>query len=458
MVDCRKCIELGQKPKPAKYTNPPRCRKHKQYTQETVCRVCGETFLKRPRRTGSLCSTCWSNRGTAVSPAPVAESSTDQIVDRIVDTGREVSVVNGYLINDVETLKKRIKFDPLKEKIYDTQIKAYQGYMRRLDGKNTQVQMFSISIKIRPNNEQIVLADLKKEMIDEIRKASVLIKTPKIKYAYKSQHLGELGTFELHLGKFVDFMSTGADYNLDIAEKVFTWAFEELLSRCAHEYHLDRILFPIGNDFIHFDNLSRETTHGTAMNESVGTYYGVKKKARQLIDWAIMRSLEVAPIDVIVVPGNHDAHAMYTLGEVLEAKYENIKHVTIDNRPFPRKYYSWGKNMIGLTHGRDEKLRELPIIMPVECEEHSPGTWSGSTFREVHVGHFHHRQKIESLRDYKGIGIRLLPTLSAVDLWHIGKGHIGSIRSGEAYIWHKMNGLSDTKFATLSRDSSLWTK
>jgi len=452
MSECQRCVELGKKPpRDAHYFNPDRCKKHRRYIHQVQCVVCHESFLKRGDRVGMICPSCRSNKVAETSPKPVREQETDKVVDRMVSTGREVTVINGVLINDVESLLKKIGFDPDSEVVYDKQIKSYQGFMRRIDKKVVKVQMFSIGVKIRPNNEKQILDGLKKDVLREIKRVSPIIKTPRVKYDTQAPHLLEVGTFELHLGKYANFLSTGADYNLDKAEQIFTWAFEELLMRSANEYKLSRILFPVGNDFIHFDNIKRTTTAGTEMNDAVGTYYEVKTRARRLIDWAITRALEVAPIDIVIVPGNHDTHAVYTLGEVLEAKYEGHKFVTVDNKPHPRRYYDYGVNLIGFTHGRDEKLADLPVIMPVECEEHKPGSWSHSIFREMHVGHYHHRRKTESLRDYKGIGVRLLPSLAALDLWHVTKGFIGSLRSAEGYIWHHDLGLTDTKFATLKR-------
>ena len=261
MSECSKCVELGKtSPKEAKYSNPDRCEKHFKYKQKVECVICHETFYKRTDRVGLICLSCRSNEITTTSPKVIREGETDKVVDRMIKQGREVTVINGLLINDVESLLKKIGFDPDIEVVYDKQIKSYQGFMRRVDKKVVKVQMFSIGVKIRPNNEKQILDSLKKDVLKEIKRVSPIIKTPRLKYDTRAPHLLEVGTFELHLGKYANFLSTGADYNLDKAEQVFTWAFEELLMRSANEYKLSRILFPVGNDFIHFDNIKRTTT------------------------------------------------------------------------------------------------------------------------------------------------------------------------------------------------------
>jgi hypothetical protein len=51
------------------------------------------------------------------------------------------------------------------------------------------------------------------------------------------------------------------------------------------------------------------------------------------------------------VPGNHDELTSFHLGEILAARYDGDKHVTVDNSARLRKYYDFGTNLFGFTHG-----------------------------------------------------------------------------------------------------------
>ena len=56
-----------------------------------------------------------------------------------------------------------------------------------------------------------------------------------------------------------------------------------------------------------------------------------------------------APVDVIVVQGNHDFERMFYAGEVLSAWFKNDQGVLVDNGLDSRKYYEYGVNMIMFT-------------------------------------------------------------------------------------------------------------
>lgn len=147
----------------------------------------------------------------------------------------------------------------------------------------------------------------------------------------------------------------------------------------------------------------------------------------------------IAPVDVIVVPGNHDVESAFYLGEVLFAYYHNDKNVNIDNSPPVRKYYRYGVNLIGFTHGKDEKIAELPLIMASERSK----DFSQTRYREWHLGDKHHKKEYYflSTNEIKGVTIRILRSLTSADQWHYQKGYIGSVKSAEAFVWDKNNGI-----------------
>ena len=72
----------------------------------------------------------------------------------------------------------------------------------------------------------------------------------------------EISLMDMHLGKLSWAPETGYDYNVDIAEKMFLEALEDLLSK-ASGLDIGRVLFVCGNDFLNTDHLGRATTAGT---------------------------------------------------------------------------------------------------------------------------------------------------------------------------------------------------
>jgi hypothetical protein len=83
--------------------------------------------------------------------------------------------------------------------------------------------------------------------------------------------------------------------------------------------------------------------------------------------WMIEECAKIAPVHVPVIPGNHDETAAFTMGVVLEAEFRRDKRVTFDNGPAPRKYYRYGKTLLGYAHGNNEKT-QTPA---------TDGRWSG---------------------------------------------------------------------------------
>ena len=151
-------------------------------------------------------------------------------------------------------------------------------------------------------------------------------------------------------------------------------------------------------------------------------------------------------VDVIIIPGNHDYERCYYMGSYLEAWFNNDKMVNVNNGASPRKYYRWGKVLLGFTHGSEEKESSLPMLMANDVE--SKPNWSETLFHEWHLGHIHRKRNINvtvldktrTLNEDLGVVIRYLSSLSGTDSWHHKSGYIGSIKAGDAFIWNDENG------------------
>ena len=247
----------------------------------------------------------------------------------------------------------------------------------------------------------------------------------------------EINIFDLHFGKLCWGEETGENYDTKIAEKRFLKAIETLLKR-AEGFDIEKIVFPIGNDFFNSDNLRNTTTAGTFQDEDL-RWQKTFRKGRQLIVKAIDRLNLVADVDVVVVQGNHDFERSFYLGDALECWYNNATNITVDNNANPRKYVKYGKCLIGYTHGNNEKVQNLPLIVAQE----RPQDWADTKYREIHLGHLHHKREIKymSTQEYNGVEVRYMRSLSGTDAWHNQKGYKGSVQSAEAFVWNKNEGL-----------------
>jgi hypothetical protein len=233
----------------------------------------------------------------------------------------------------------------------------------------------------------------------------------------------EISLPDIHYGKLHDLTLTQV-------EDEYMLVVEDLV-RKASGLDIEKFILPIGNDGMNSEGLRGTTTKGTPQQDSAGwkdTFRGYW----QLITTAIDYLKSKAPVDVIVVSGNHDYERMFYAGDVLAGWYRNDANVTVDNSYDSRKYYEYGRNMLMFTHGDKEKPADMPLIMATE----KPEMFARTKHREVHCGHLHK----EMVNEYRGIKVRFIPSVCPNDEWHKQMGYEAK-RAGQAYIWNKFKGL-----------------
>ena len=246
-------------------------------------------------------------------------------------------------------------------------------------------------------------------------------------------HLCVVDLVDVHFGKLAWAAETGQDYDLKIAESVYRDAVQRIIHRTSG-FRVAEWLMPIGSDFLHVDGLNGMTTAGTPQDVD-GRIAKVLGTAFQAVVWAVEELAQYAPVYAVWVPGNHDRLLSWCLSQSLAAWFRSTDRVHVDYSPTSRKYHPFGKVLIGLTHGNQEKHSSLPVIMATE----RPHDWAASTVREWHVGHLHKARRVDyvGLDTHDGVPVRTLRSLSAVDAWHFRKGYVGTERAAEAYLYSR---------------------
>jgi hypothetical protein len=302
--------------------------------------------------------------------------------------------------------------------------------------------------KPKPRKERM-MEELRKGLIEDIRNEPQYISFATSNFPKKrASYLFEFSPFDLHLGKLCWGEETVTNYDVESAEKLFNASLDFLLTKALRlsDGTLDRVLCVFGNDAMHVDSKRMQTTAGTPMDFD-SRYIKMYRRLIAIHRRAVEILRQVAPVDILIVPGNHDELTAFHMGEVLAARYEDVKHVTVDNSPSLRKYYEYGVNAFGFTHGDAEKVSELPLLMARE----RPEMWARCPSREWHIGHKHISEKWESNRrpmleqdlvSDKGIRIRRLTSMSAHDAWHTKHAYTDR-RACEAFLFHKEAGFTD---------------
>ena len=250
-------------------------------------------------------------------------------------------------------------------------------------------------------------------------------------------HLFEASIWDHHFGKYAHAPATGTNYSLDIAEREYKLAIDAMIVR-ADAFSVDRVVLPIGGDFLHTDNDRSETTKGTRVESTDDRMSKVFRVAGKSLQYAVERLLEVAPVDVVWVPGNHDASTSFYLVEWLSAVFRANKNVQVDNGPRNRKYYPYGANLLGYTHGDKGKHSDYPTLMATEV----PQLWAASRYRSWRVGHFHTRRETRHTAgdSFHGTEVRVLGSLCGTDSWHYENGFVGQPRTAECHLFSRTAG------------------
>jgi predicted GIY-YIG superfamily endonuclease len=293
-----------------------------------------------------------------------------------------------------------------------------------------------------------VFTDVADALVERMAKHAPRYKTPKYLKSKAPRHCLEISLNDVHFGKLAWQRETGEDYDVEITETVYQNAVVDLVAH-AERYRLDRILFPVGSDFFHVNNADSTTRAGT-LQDVDGRWAKVFEAGCAAVINAIDYCREHAPVDVFYVPGNHDFDTAWHLALYLKAWYRHDKAVIVDAEPTSRKYRSYGVNLIGFTHGNEEKHADLPTIMASEV----PEQWAAAQVREWHLGHYH---KVKETRHvtadtFGSVRVRVLPSLSGTDAWHYRKGYVGNMRAAEAYLWAFEHGYVGHFSATARRN------
>jgi len=296
------------------------------------------------------------------------------------------------------------------------------------------IELWQVKVWLR-RRKQSEFVDPLQKLIDGIRNAAPKPVSVKRKVNI-DPHLLVLGLFDAHFGKLAWAAETGNDYDLKIAENVFSNAFHDLISRISG-YQIERIILPIGQDFFHTDNPQNSTVNGTPQDVDGRRAKMFDVGVRAMIQ-CVDSALEIAPVKVFYSPGNHDRETSWYLTRVLEAYYHRDKRVQVDSAPTTRKYIEYGCTLLGFDHGDIVKPEKLPNIMAAEQRE----AWGRVEFTEWLTGHYHKvkEQQFTSADTHGGTVVRTLPSLSGTDAWHYRNGFVHGRRAAEAYLYSKERG------------------
>jgi hypothetical protein len=370
--------------------------------------------------------------------------------DRQSISGDEWDIALGRTpISSQEELLKAYNVDTRIWEVIEFNISRYEmmhGAQAVGDSKNwerdgddwTVVPLNSIKAKLRkrPGIEHALseLESIKATIKSAIPKP-IVIKRPHT----SGDNMLEMCIPDIHFGKVAwDAQTMHGDYDVAIARDIFQTAVSSLVSR-VEPYKFGQVLFVVGNDVFHTDNSNNTTFSGTLLDGDT-RYHRTFKIVREVMVDTIESLRSIAPVKVLVIPGNHDRMTSWHLGDSLECWFHRHKDVVIDNAPSARKYHRWGNVLLLFTHGDKGKRADYPTLMATE----QAVDWGQTLYREIHTGDRHQTRVEEKF----GVRVRIIPSLSAADTWHSENMFVGNLQQAEAFVWNKEQGLLGTAIYT----------
>jgi hypothetical protein len=320
----------------------------------------------------------------------------------------------------------------------------------------TVLEMWSVEVSFtrRSADKSEELDAIRESLLREVAEHSPALRPVRYPHIAINQERFSLELFapDPHHGKLAWEAETGTNYESSLSEAIYSRAIDALMQR-ATGLAVEEILLPLGNDFFHVDTPENTTTAGTRQDVD-SRWQKTFRRMKNTIVKKVEQLRQIAPVKIVIIPGNHDQSKMFFFGDTLESWFRNAANVTIDNTPPLRKYHNFGINLIGWSHGDKEKFLNYPMLMAHEAKQ----AFARSRVYEWHLGHLHKREEKRrtlnktgpAIQDrvmtdtIDGVTIRRVPSLGGTDAWHHAMGYCNSPRQADLFLWSKDRGLVGT--------------
>lgn len=263
---------------------------------------------------------------------------------------------------------------------------------------------------------------------------------------------------DVHFGKLSVRTETGHTYDRLAARTRVQVGVDRLIKNSA-PFGVHRILFVLGDDVLHVDNAQHTTTAGTRQ-DTEGSIFQMYRDAFVAFTQAIEECAKVADVDLIHVPSNHDWILGWALSNAIASWFKDHPNVHASEYNMSerhRKYYRFGSNLIGLSHGDGAKESSLYACMVTEARDHI------SECKNLYwlLHHVHHKIRKRTglkteLREKDHIGLTVVSSgeqategqqieieyvrsPSPPDSWHDRNGYVNR-QAVECFLYHPNDG------------------
>lgn len=280
--------------------------------------------------------------------------------------------------------------------------------------------------------------DRQREQLWEAFGREIAAKLPRVKARKGPIHASDqlLAVYPVgdhHMGMLAWDKETGADYDLKIAEALLSSATDRLMAATPA---CGQALIIFLGDFLHYDSFEPVTPASRNLLDADSRFPKMVRAAVRAIRYMITAALvRHQKVDVIIEIGNHDPSSSIFLMECLANIYENEPRVTVDTSPMHYHYFSFGQVLIGVHHGHEAKMENLPLIMATD----KPDLWGAARYRYWYTGHIHSQKTklvVSQGADQRGCSVESFRILAPPDAWAANSSY-RSIRDMKAIVHHR---------------------
>jgi len=343
---------------------------------------------------------------------------------------------------DIKTVEELLKVAEVDTDIWEVDRSLINSWEVTVGGRNTgsgdceTYTNYQVKVWLKRISPAV---DALKTLYEKIKSCSPIvpvIKRPMADAARKEYKVArelEISLFDLHLGLRCFKGMADIDWSPDAAEKMTMEILDDLLILTASFGPFEKIVFPMGNDFLHSDNVYNTTTSFTSQPEA-DAWQNTFLRGELLGIAIIERMKKSAPVKIITVPGNHARHSEIALGRIFNAYYHNDKNVEIDAGSSPYKFHNFGVNLLGFEHGHS--IRQQVRLAALMANETRLNGWKEARYCEFHCGDQHRKGSGKPhMFEEQGVSIEFLPGLTPPNEWHRLHSYNWQKRAGMAFIW-----------------------
>lgn len=354
---------------------------------------------------------------------------------------REIAKQNGVsysaVAHTVERMRRKFRSHGCDPE-HDYQITAANPYLlknktvHRKRNKETG-ELDVIQIWDKPQAQIAILVDTYKDVLSEL--AREFKPLPRVKAPKKSlsEYLTLYTLTDFHLGMYAWVDETGEDWDMDIAEKVWSNSLDDMIKGSPESE--EAIFLQLG-DLNHWDGLLAVTPTAQNILDADTRFFKLAHTAARICVEAVDRLLtKHKKVKVIMAEGNHDIASSVWLTVLMEMAFSKNPRVTVENTPFPYYHHVFGKVFIGAHHGHLMKMNQL--VSQFSLDPKFRQDFGNCNYHYIHTGHLHTEKVIR--HDIGGALVEQHPTLAARDA-HAARKYLFSQRGAKAITYHADRG------------------